>query len=325
MSSLYNYDIGEIDIGKLTAAIGLDLRFQGFNECFPKILKRNLWNTIQFTRRHQLLSHPAYQERLIPPLARTAIFDMFTRSIAAQRVEMIIDFKQLISTAGTKFEIPLLQDKSASWPSDLMDVVLNSYRPSDLEPRPMNIDPMSDPYELFYDFGYLQDLLHLRCYLRIEHLRMLLEIRRLELAKHGMTEDQHTALSKLGEWTSNTAIAYLDMVVYSTILNLGDKVSPVPHLLVLDTLVKLQNDLGWMVTTFVRPGISLIPAGHALELPVIINDLCAMVEKHSIDIVKSYNEHEVHIPPGCAPSAVATIPAVVPSLAPPRAHLNMIR
>ncbi|EFA77863.1 hypothetical protein PPL_09363 [Heterostelium album PN500] len=300
----------QIQSEELANQIATAVKYQEFQEDFPNSLKRTLWNSVQFAHRHKLIERSAYQERLIIPLAKTAVFDIYNQYLASRvydgaqfersvdlkllafnhkclyykyALDVILDCKELISVGGNKFECPHLMGDPAFGMMELTKALLKQPLPLESEgpPQPMIIG------NKFFEIDNLNWLFYRRSYLKIRNLKKLIEAPRggkvfsiAEASDQALTEMIH----RVGMWATGAATAFIEWNVFSKLLERYNQfVYPIPRLIFLDAMVKIHSDLGWMISN------RLIQDQFGVSIPFMISDICQMLAPVSIAIIKTYN------------------------------------
>ncbi|EFA80269.1 hypothetical protein PPL_07095 [Heterostelium album PN500] len=86
-------------------------------------------------------------------------------------------------------------------------------------------------------------------------------------------------------WAIKAAHAHMEYVILENAVKSmsADSVAPIAHLVLLDTLAKIEDDLGWFVThSYISPEV-------AKSVSYLVMDLCEQLSRQSLAIVKAFD------------------------------------
>ncbi|EFA77956.1 acyl-CoA oxidase [Heterostelium album PN500] len=259
-----------------------------------------------------LITLSSQQKRLMVPIATTITMDLFTIDLAKKLANAKISHASHAHCAGIKavFSWHLLrsiqqarescggqgyrmENRIAEFrcDSDIFvtyegdnTVLMQQVAKYAMTLKPISIDRvvLGSKADLF-NLVKLQQLFRLREQLRVDELKEL-------IAKGG--KDKFAAFNNVIPWAVATGYAHMHSVILDNAIHYinGNSIKPLPQMVLLDTLSKIEEDLGWFLSQ------SLISTDVAKQIPFVVMELCKNLSDHSLDIIKSFD-----IPAVCLP------------------------
>ncbi|EGG13786.1 hypothetical protein DFA_11547 [Cavenderia fasciculata] len=277
------------------------------------------------TEEYPLMTLASHQRRLLVPLARSMTLDLYT-----QQLEKLLQSKRVPASAhahaaglkaiyswhcvatlqvcrescggqGYRSENKIAEfkndcDVNCTYEGDntvLMQQVAKyilAISKDTQADKPIHID--GNPKQVLYDFSNLLALFKTRENIKVKELREL-----IQPAAKGAKEE-YIAFSNAIPWALKAAFAYMDRIfLENAIARIATdaKVTPMVQLILLDTLARIEEDLGWFL------GHGLISPSVANSIPFLVVDLCKQITPHALSIVKAYD-----IPSKCLPNESLT-------------------
>ncbi|EGC35351.1 hypothetical protein DICPUDRAFT_152296 [Dictyostelium purpureum] len=142
-----------------------------------------------------------------------------------------------------------------------------------------------DAKSLLFNFENIKRLFDQREQMRLKELKQIIS---------NSKESSYNAFNNAIPWSVKLGYAHMNKIVFDHAITTlkENNVKPLAHLIMLDSLVTIEEDLGWFVTNH------LISSNVAKAIPFLIQDLCSEVTKVSRQILESFD-----IPENCkAPS-----------------------
>eukprot|EP01132_Coremiostelium_polycephalum_P008256 gene8256-10146_t len=141
-----------------------------------------------------------------------------------------------------------------------------------------------DAQSVLFNFNNLLALFKAREAMKIAEVKQLLNT---------TGGDPYTAFNKAIPWAIAAGHAHMDYNILENAIEVINKnnIAPLPHLCLLDTLSKIEDDLGWFI------GHKLISPEVANSVSYLVMDLCAHICPFSRSIIDAFD-----IPKKCLPS-----------------------
>ncbi|KAN0003864.1 hypothetical protein ACTFIZ_010024 [Dictyostelium cf. discoideum] len=140
-----------------------------------------------------------------------------------------------------------------------------------------------DAKSLLFNFSNIHQLFETREEIRLAELKQIID---------NSKESAYFAFNNVIPWAVKLGFAHMTKIVFQSSINTLKlkNVKPLAHLIMLDALVSIEEDLGWFVSNH------LISPNVAQSIPFLIQDLCFEVTKVSKQIIASFD-----IPENCKP------------------------
>ncbi|KAM9981497.1 hypothetical protein ACTFIY_003793 [Dictyostelium cf. discoideum] len=142
-----------------------------------------------------------------------------------------------------------------------------------------------DAKSLLFNFSNIHQLFETREEIRLSELKQIID---------NSKEPAYFAFNNTIPWAVKLGFAHMTKIVFQSSINTLKlkSVRPLAHLIMLDALVSIEEDLGWFVSNH------LISPNVAQSITFLIQDLCFEVNKVSKQIIASFD-----IPENCKPSS----------------------
>ncbi|KAM9964812.1 hypothetical protein ACTFIW_004601 [Dictyostelium discoideum] len=142
-----------------------------------------------------------------------------------------------------------------------------------------------DAKPLLFNFSNINQLFETREEIRLAELKQIIS---------NSKESAYFAFNNATPWAVKLGFAHMTKIVFQNSINKLKlkNVKPLAHLIMLDALVSIEEDLGWFVSNH------LLSPNVAQLIPFLIQDLCFEVTKVSKQIIASFD-----IPENCKPSS----------------------
>ncbi|EFA78555.1 acyl-CoA oxidase [Heterostelium album PN500] len=293
----------KIDVDSLKKALTA-VRYREFKDDFPFSVKKMLLETAQYCDKRQQLNQPLIQTRLLIPIAKTISFDLYNRSLSKcfknpnnvplfarpychgtkalytrHSLNTMMDCKHLLG----RNDIDVIHgDKTGQ----LMNVAkfIVSQPGANMQPAFQQMKNESDPSKLF-NFQRLIQLFKMRDFLKTQELKESLS--KVGCQVHSCTNEVLVnSLNNVGTWAVRAAVAHLESQMLEENLRSASQTNNsdiVCQLILLDSLVKIQDDMGWIITNH------LISEDQALDLPFIIGDACTILAPNLMNLVEAFD------------------------------------
>eukprot|EP01133_Synstelium_polycarpum_P009116 gene9116-10691_t len=256
-----------------------------------------------------LITLPTHQRRLMVPLARTIVLDLFTQLLADQiqsgkipvsahahcsgikaiyswhGLETMQNCRECCGGQGFRAVNRICQfrtdcDVNVTYEGDntvLMQQVAKYVLA--LKSAPLASMPYldGDAKRTLYNLNNVLALFKARESLRTKELREV-------IAQSG--KDAYAAFNAAIPWALKVATAHMDVVILENTMhkiNSTSNIQPLAHLAVLDVLAKIELDAGWFLSH------QLISADIINSIPYLISDLCALITLHSLSIIEAFD------------------------------------
>ncbi|KAN0039177.1 hypothetical protein ACTA71_001371 [Dictyostelium dimigraforme] len=140
-----------------------------------------------------------------------------------------------------------------------------------------------DPKLLLFNFDTIKELFKIRQEMKLKELKLILS---------NSNEKPYFAFNNSIQWVIKLGISNTNKRIFNNAYNIFKKnnISPLSHLLILDSLVSIEEDLAWFLSN------NLISPSVANSIPHLIQDLCFEITNVSKDIILSLD-----IPLNCKP------------------------
>ncbi|GAM26602.1 hypothetical protein SAMD00019534_097770 [Acytostelium subglobosum LB1] len=261
--------VGKVDmVDQLKPSIK-PIRYREFKDDFPVALKTCLSKTFE-----QSFDQPSNQMNLLKPLAKTIMFDLYSKKLAGHFSQKqsfarayCIGTKALYSkhavntmmqcnnmVGGNHFDL-IYSDTTAEM---IQFYTLAMQQPNNRQ-TPTMVNNNQNPRELFFNLKQLANLFNVRDIEKTNELR---------------------TRTKYGPMAA--AIAHLESKMLNDVIQ-DDMVNyhPLRSLIILDSLVKIQDDIAWIVSK------GIISPEFAAAVPFLVNEVCSSLVPHAAKIFKS--------------------------------------
>ncbi|GAM29006.1 hypothetical protein SAMD00019534_121820 [Acytostelium subglobosum LB1] len=301
--------------GAMKTCLAIAIRYSHYRKQFGPDLKNEL----------PIITLPSQQRRLFVPLANLIIMDMYNKKMVEllmtdrngatqvthahcagikalfswESIKAFQTCREACGGQGFRLENRIAEFKSdsditATYEGDntvLMQQVakyaMSASKKSDEAVVPVSFK--GDARQELYNFNNLLALFKARKQLKLSEARQL-----VSLPSEG---GKYEAYTKAIPWLVSAGFAHMEYEIIDNAVKVikQDTVAPVPQLLLLFALTKIEDDLGWFVSN------ELLPNHFGRVIKYLIVDLCKDITPHSMSIVNSFA-----IPPKCTPSESLT-------------------
>ncbi|EFA80889.1 hypothetical protein PPL_06124 [Heterostelium album PN500] len=280
------------------------IRYREFKESFPLQVRKNLYETTHYLHSANKLSNPNIQTKLLSSMSKTIMFDLYNKTLAGffQRPEsppfycrpFCVGLKALYS----RHSVNTMMDCKSYLGRNDIDIIhgdkinqLIHVSQFILHLPPLSSPPNNsfvihdDPSNYLLHHVNLVELLRQRAMVKCNSLKQMIVSNEGCSLEKIPKENQIQALHKCGSLAVNVATAHLEYKMLEDLLLSKTDIIRQPilsRLVLLDTLVKIQDDLGWIVSN------RLLSEEVSMAIPFLIYDLSHVLTPHILTLVDSF-------------------------------------
>ncbi|EFA86166.1 hypothetical protein PPL_00728 [Heterostelium album PN500] len=271
------------------------VQYKEFKDSFPFSVKMSLLETVHNLREKNILSNPSIQSKLMVSIVKTVMFDLYNQRLSKFfRQPAVPQFARPLCAAAkalyTRHSLFTMMECNSILGRQDIDIIhgdktgqllrLAKFIVANAPSQSFNIQtPNQDPTSFLTNFDNLVKLFEMRDIKKSNELKQMIA----KAGQHVFSNENQmiAAINENSNFAVKAAIAHMESSMLKETSN-NQQNSVIRQIILLDSLVKIQDDLGWIVANH------LISEEMAMELPFIISELIISLAPHTLILVDSF-------------------------------------